>query len=101
MRTCFSMDPTTVDPRKNGDLITSSFLFMLYDGLTQLLPNGQVELTLAQSYELSDNGLTYIFRLKKAFWTDGHPITAHDFEYSWKKTLDPLSRQPARNSFFQ
>lgn len=89
MRTCFNMDPLTVDPRKNGDLISSTFLFMLYDGLTRLLPNGQVELALAESVEISKDQCIYTFKLRHAQWSDGHPITASDFEYSWKKTLDP------------
>ena len=89
MRTCFNMDPLTVDPRKNGDLISSTFLFMLYDGLTSLLPNGEVELSLAKSVHLSEDQCTYTFSLREAYWSDGHLITAHDFEYSWKKTLDP------------
>ena len=100
MRTCFSMDPTTIDPRKNGDAITSSFLFMLYDGLTHLLPSGEVELALAESYRLSDNGLNYTFKLKKAFWTDGHPITAWDFEHSWKSIIEPSFSAPCKQLFF-
>lgn len=105
MRTCFSMDPLTLDPRKNGEQITSTFLYMLYDGLTRLKANGDVELALAESVEISEDGKTYLFFLKKACWSDGSPITAYDFEYTWKKTLDPsfnsLSPQilyPIRNA---
>ena len=100
MRTCFSMDPTTFDPRKNGDVITSSFLFMLYEGLARLLPSGEAELTLAESYQVSPDGLIYTFHLRKAYWTDGRPITAHDFEYSWKSLLDPSFSAPCKQLFF-
>src|SRR5579872_4532777 len=100
MRTCFSMDPLTADPRKNGDLISSAFLFMLYEGLTRLLPNGQVELALAESVDVSADLCIYTFRLRKALWSDGHPITASDFEYSWKKTLAPAFPSPCQQLFY-
>lgn len=105
MRTCFSMDPLTLDPRRNGEQITSTLLYLLYDGLTRLKANGEVELALAESVEISTDRKTYTFFLKQAYWSNGSPITAHDFEYSWKKTLDPhfnaLSPQifyPIRNA---
>lgn len=100
MRTCFNMDPLTLDPRKNGDVISSEVILMLYDGLTELLQNGEVELSLAQSYQVSDDGCKYIFHLRKAFWSDGNPITAHDFEYSWKKSLDPTFPSSCPHLFF-
>jgi oligopeptide transport system substrate-binding protein len=73
---------------------------MLYDGLTRLLPNGDVELSLAESAELSQDGKTYVFKLREAFWSDGRPITAYDFEYSWKKTLDPAFNSTCPQLFF-
>ncbi len=100
MRTCFYMDPLTVDPRKNGDLCSSTFLTMLYDGLTRFLPDGKVEFSLAQSVDISPDGKTYLFHLRKALWNDGHPITAYDFEYSWKKSLDPKFSAACPQLFF-
>jgi oligopeptide transport system substrate-binding protein len=94
------MDPTTLDPRKNGDVITSTFLYMLYDGLTRLRSSGEVELSLAESVQASPDGLTYEFRLRKALWSDGNPITAHDFEFSWKGILDPSFPAPCKQLFF-
>ncbi|MBS0625236.1 MAG: peptide ABC transporter substrate-binding protein [Verrucomicrobia bacterium] len=100
MRISFYMDPLTVDPRKNGDLYSSAFLYMLYDGLTRLLANGAVELSLAESVQVSPDGKTYQFQLRDANWSDGHPITAYDFEYSWKKTLDPQFHSTCPQLFF-
>ena len=62
---------------------------MLYEGLTSTLPSGDVELALAESYELSEDKKTYTFILKEAYWSNGERITAHDFEYTWKSILDP------------
>jgi oligopeptide transport system substrate-binding protein len=83
------MDPLTLDPQKNSDPITATLLFMLYEGLTRLQPDGTVDLSLAESVQISPDSCTYTFRLKKALWTDGEPITAHDFERSWKRALSP------------
>ena len=67
MRTCFYMDPLTVDPEKMEILYSSAFLYMLYDGLTHLLPDGQVQLSLARSVNISTDGKTYLFTLQASF----------------------------------
>jgi oligopeptide transport system substrate-binding protein len=44
----------------------------------------------AESWDISDDGTLYTFHLRKgARWSDGRPVTAHDFVYSWKRLLDP------------
>lgn len=100
MRLCFHFDPTTLDTRKNSELYSSSLQFMLYEGLTRLLADGQIELALAEKVHVSADGLTYRFHLRKAQWSDGHPITAHDFEYSWKKVLTPNFGSPGPHLFY-
>lgn len=100
MRTCCSMDPLTIDPRKNGDQITSMFHYMLYDGLTHVARDGTIELALADSYRVLDNGLTYEFTLREAYWSNGDPILAKDFELSWKRSLDPSFPAPSPHLFF-
>ena len=82
-------DPTTLDSRKSGDLVSSTLLFMLFSGLTETKSNGQIGPAIAQSWEISDDQRTYTFHLRDALWSDGEPITAYDFENSWKKVLDP------------
>lgn len=100
LRTCFSTDPATIDPRKNADVFSSNIHFLIYEGLTRLLPNGEPELALAKSVDISEDGRLYTFHLRKAYWTDGRPITAYDFEYSWKKILDPQFGSPCSQIFF-
>lgn len=89
MHVCLNMDPTTVDSRKNADPCTSTFHFLIYEGLTRMNEKGEGELALAESVCVSEDGKTYTFRLKEALWSDKEPITAFDFEHSWKKTLTP------------
>ena len=60
---------------------------MLFEGLTRLDEKGNPHLAIAQSVEVSRDAKEYLFKLKKCYWSDGSPITAYDFEYSWKKIL--------------
>ena len=89
MRMCTSTDPATIDPRRNGDFWSSNLLFFVYEGLTRILPNGEAELALAETVEIAEDGCTYLFKLRDAVWTDGAPLTAYDFEHTWKTSIDP------------
>lgn len=82
-------DPATLDPRKGGDLVSSLFHFLLFDGLVRLDDSNNVALALAEKIDISDDKTVYTFYLKEAFWSDGTPITAWDFEKSWKDILHP------------
>lgn len=87
-------DPATFDPRKGSDLVSSMIHFLLYDGLTRLQADGQVDLALAEAIEISQDRTTYRFTLRKAHWSNGRPITALDFVQSWKSILDPSFPAP-------
>src|SRR5579872_1224042 len=100
MRICLNMDPPTADPRKSADFCASTLNFLIYDGLTRIKPDGDAELALAETYALSPDGCTYTFYLRDALWSDGVPITAHDFEYSWKKILSPQFGSPCPHLLF-
>ncbi len=100
MRICLNMDPPTVDTRKSAEFCASTLNFLIYDGLTRIKPDGDVELALAESFDMTPDGLIYTFHLRKAFWSDGVQITAHDFEYSWKKILNPQFGSPCPHLLF-
>lgn len=85
----FTYMPFSFDPRKGTDPLTATLHAMLYEGLTYLRPNGTVCPALADHIDLSEDRMTYQFKLKKTFWSDGTPVTARDFERSWKEALDP------------
>lgn len=62
----------------------------LYLGLGRINPQNEYEPGAALSYDVSEDGTTYTFHLRDdAVWSDGEPLTAHDFEYAWKRALDP------------
>lgn len=62
-----------------------------------------IEMATAESYELSANAegvenTVYTFKLRKdAKWSDGQSVTAHDFEYAWKRACSPSLRPPMRS----
>ncbi|KAG6559928.1 Oligopeptide-binding protein OppA [Candidatus Rhabdochlamydia oedothoracis] len=81
--------PKTFDPRKAGDVYSSQMIFLLFEGLTKRYPDGSIKLAQAKSYKVSDDKLTYTFMLGDNYWSNGKPVTAYDFEQSWKDILNP------------
>ncbi len=89
LRVNLGMEPQTLDPRRARDLQTITLLHMLYEGLTRPSGDGKAELALAQEFETSADGLQVRFRLRKALWSNGEPVSSFDFAESWKSILDP------------
>ncbi|MFY7842979.1 MAG: peptide ABC transporter substrate-binding protein [Rhabdochlamydiaceae bacterium] len=96
----FQKDPLTLDPRESGDFFSSAVIFLLFKGLTRFEANQSVSCDLAESYHILNNHKTYVFQLGNHVWSDGSPITAHDFEYSWKQALSPDFPLRAINIFY-
>lgn len=84
-----SSEPVSLDPRRSGDLISDNVTRMLFEGLTRIDSEGTPLPSLAEKIEVLKNKKTYLFFLKESYWSDGTPLTAHDFEYSWKQRLSP------------
>jgi len=96
-------DPKTLDPHRATGQPESRIIFELFEGLLRMLPEGQPDpetglqpLTpqpaMAKSYEVSEDGKTYTFHLRDdIFWTDGTPVTAYDFAWSWQRMLHPTT----------
>ena len=55
------------------------------DGLMQMDADGAAVPAIAESYDLSDDGLTYTFHLRDAKWTNGDAVTANDFVFAWRR----------------
>ena len=66
----------------------------LFEGLTRIDEEGKAQLSGAQSVEISLNGQVYTFKLRKNNWSDGSPVTAYQYEASWKEALAPVSFCP-------
>lgn len=84
-------DPQQMDPTLNTYSRSSIVLQNLFQGLYKLGPDGETYIpACAESVSVSEDGMTYTFTLKKGLkWSDGSDLTAKDFEYSWKRVLNP------------
>jgi oligopeptide transport system substrate-binding protein len=83
-------EPQYFDPRKATGIPEFTMLLNLFDGLMRYNTQGQLEPSIAESYTVSDDKLVWTIKLRKtAKWSNGDPVTAGDFEYSWKTALSP------------
>lgn len=89
-----------LDPRITKADHSYIILNMLFDGLTRMSLEGKPELAIAESYTTNTNYTLYTFRLRESKWSNGTPITAYDFEYSWKHSLKPQSTSVFSQTFF-
>jgi oligopeptide transport system substrate-binding protein len=90
LRTNNSSEPGSLDPALAQGTHESWVLENVFEGLMTFNEKGELVEGMAEKYEVSEDGLTYKFYIREdAKWTNGDPVTAHDFEYSWKRALDP------------
>ncbi len=83
-------DIPTLDASKAEDTVSSEVLMNTMEGLVKLDKDGKIAPGVAGKWEKSEDGKTWTFNLRKdAKWSNGDPVTAKDFEYSWKRTLAP------------
>ena len=83
-------DPKTIDPTLNGASDGGDVINQTFEALTRE-KSGVVYPGIAESWEISEDGLTITFKLRESKWSDGSPLTAHDFVYSWKRGMDPAT----------
>lgn len=80
----------TLDASKATDQASAEQINNVEEGLYLLGKNAKVQNALATSTKNSDDGKTWTFTLRKnAKWSNGDPVTAQDFVYSWRRTIDP------------
>ena len=93
-------DPLSFDPRRGGDIASSTLHFMLFEGLTKIMPDGHRGNGLIKNYTISKDRMTYTFHLRDAYWSNGQPVTAYDVECAWKTILDPAFPSPHTNLLY-
>jgi oligopeptide transport system substrate-binding protein len=85
-------DVQTLDPALMTGQPEHRIASAIFEGLTSRNPTSTEILPgVAKSWDISDDGLRYTFHLRDCVWSDGTPISAHDFAYSWKRALDPAT----------
>ncbi len=78
---------TTLDPALNTETVNSYVISHMYAGLFKKDENNVPQNELCESYTVSEDALTYTFTLRDAVWSDGVPVTAQDFVYSYLRVL--------------
>lgn len=100
---CVASEPQSIDPAKNSALDGAMMLNHMFEGLMKWEDSGnpstddmtaaQITYGQAESYdrvENADGTATYTFHLRDGIqWSDGKPVTAGDFEYAWRRLVDP------------
>ena len=87
-------EPASLDPMKAVGLPEIQVMRDLFEGLTSQDANGQIVPGVAESWSSNDNKI-WLFTLRKdARWSDGSPVTAQDFVYSWQRLVDPKNSSP-------
>ncbi|MFD1851984.1 peptide ABC transporter substrate-binding protein [Oceanobacillus bengalensis] len=80
----------TMDPSMATDEYGFQFLGATMEGLYRLDENAQPAPGIATNHDVSEDGLTYTFHLREdATWSNGDPVTAHDFVYAWQRAVNP------------
>ncbi|MGL5556687.1 MAG: ABC transporter substrate-binding protein, partial [Aeromonas veronii] len=87
-------EPATLDPHKTEGTVESNILRDLFEGLVASGPKGEILPAVAESWETKDNK-HYVFHLRKdAKWSNGDPVTAHDFVFAFQRAVDPKTASP-------
>lgn len=88
-------DIATIDPNKTNSVPDATVAYHIFDGLYRNVM-GDLQPATAESYEVSDDGLVYTFKLRQdTKWSDGQTVTAKDYEYGMKRLCDPAAACPS------
>lgn len=85
-------EPDSLDPHLTTSGYATNIIFEMFNGLTTVDAYANISPGAAESWTISEDGKTYVFTLRDGMvWSDGTPVTAGDFEYSFKRMLDPVT----------
>ena len=88
-------NPETIDPALNSAVDGGNMLLHSFECLLAVDKDGKLIPGQAESWETSEDGLTWTFHLRAGLkWSDGSDLTANDFVYSWKRVCDPNVAAP-------
>ncbi|MTI68668.1 MAG: peptide ABC transporter substrate-binding protein [Firmicutes bacterium] len=83
-------DPETLDPGKATENVGFNVIINTFEGLTNLDENDKAIPGVAKKWDVNEDATEFTFYLRDdAKWSDGKPVTAYDFEYAWKRVINP------------
>ena len=99
---CIASEPETIDPSLISSVDGSTYVNHMFENLMKYVPTDEkadesgnmmmtkVDKGQAADYQVSDDGLVYTFKIREdAKWSDGEPVKAQDWVYSWQRLVDP------------
>lgn len=86
-------EPPQLDSTRTQDASSSFVLGHLMEGLLRLNEHNEIKPAIAESWEIREDGATFYLR-HGATWSDGAPVTAHDFVFAWRLVADPKTASP-------
>ena len=90
LRVVYPADIPSLDQHIASDDLSFEVIGNIIEGLFILTGDNKLENGVCESYDISEDKTTYIFKLRKdSTWSNGDPVTASDFVYSWRKLVDP------------
>lgn len=88
-------NPETIDPALNSAVDGGNMILHTFECLLTVDQDGKLAPGQAESWETSEDGLTWTFHLRDGLkWSDGSALTANDFVYSWRRVCDPMVAAP-------
>ena len=85
-------EPQGLDPHRSEGVPSSNIQRDLFDGLVNEAPDGELVAGGAQSWDISEDGTVYTFHLRpQARWSNGEPVTAHDWAWGIRRSADPAT----------
>ena len=100
LRTSVDVEPNSLDPRVGGNRKSQNIIQMLYEGLYRTGKGDEYVPAVAENYDISDDYRRVTFHLRDCKWSNGEPITAFDFERSWKEALEPAFSSDHSYAFY-
>ncbi|WP_418790138.1 peptide ABC transporter substrate-binding protein [Phosphitispora sp. TUW77] len=82
-------EPETLDPAKMTGVVEGTIANALFEGLVRYDDKNIPQPAMAAEWHISEDGLVYTFKLREAKWSNGAPVTAEDFRFSWLRVLSP------------
>ena len=84
-------EPKGLDPHTSEGTSEANIKRDIFEGLTARGKDAAVIPGVAEKWDISADGKTYIFHLRDTTWSDGTPFTAHDVVYAWQRDVDPAT----------
>ncbi len=93
-------EPPSLHPGIATDVQSIVVIRSIMEGLMRIGQDGKPHEAGAEKVEVSKDLKTYTFKLRDHKWSNGDPVTAHDYEYAWKWILDPKNEAPYSYMFY-